>query len=97
MYSLTHYDTNYRTIKATFVNDVLQGIHTTFFNNPTSIKYYKFNKKINKYNYGNVESISLYNKDTLIEKFGLKNGKKHDWAFKWHLNHKLKYNLPIFF
>ncbi len=90
IYSLTYYDYNFRTIKGTFVNDILQGNHTTYLLHPNNIKYYKFNKQIVKYNYGNVDNISLYNKDSLVENFSIKNGKKNGWAYKWHPNHKLK-------
>ena len=90
VYTLTYYDTNYKSITATFINDILQGNHTTNFINRENVKYYKFNKKVNKFNYGNMKNISFYFKDSLVENFALKNGKKHGWAYKWHSNHKLK-------
>ena len=37
-----------------------------------------------------LKGVSIYLKNNLIEKFQIKNGKKHDWAFKWYLNNKLK-------
>ena len=90
VYTLYYYDNNYRIVKANFVNDILQGIHTSQLVNPDNIKYYRFDKKVNKYNYGILDSISLYQKDSLVENFTIKNGMKHGWAYNWYANHKLK-------
>lgn len=90
VYTIYYYDSNYRVIIGNFVNGILQGKHTSKLVNPDNINYYKFDKKVNKYNYGHLDSMSLYHKDTLIENFTIKNGKKHGWAYNWYSNHKLK-------
>ena len=77
-------------VKGTFVNDILQGVHTSQLVNPDNIKYYKFDKKINKYDYGTLKSLSLYYKDSLVENFTIKNGLKDGWAYNWYSDHKLK-------
>ena len=59
VYTLTYYDKNYKSITATFINDILQGNHITKFINRENVKYYKFNKKVNKFNYGNIKTISF--------------------------------------
>jgi len=84
IYKLKYVD-NLKEIEATFINEVLHG--------PQIITYLKnsiYNKIIKKYVYGHLISISKYKQNNLVEKFFLKDGKKNDWAFKWHSNNKLK-------
>lgn len=90
VYTLYYYDSNYRIVKANFVNGILQGSHVSQLVRPDNIKYFKFDKKINNYDYGTLKKLSLYKKDTLVENFTIKNGKKHGWAYSWYANHKLK-------
>lgn len=84
IYKLKYVD-DLKEIEATFINEILNG--------PKIITYLKnnvYNKIIKKYVYGHLISISKYKQNNLVEKFFLKNGKKNDWAFKWHTNNKLK-------
>ena len=87
IYKLFYYDSNYKIIEATFINNILQGTHIIkyIFSN-----YLKYDSIIQKFNYGELTSYSKYFKSNLIEKFNIKNGKKNGWAFKWYNNNKLK-------
>ena len=89
-YTLTYYDDNYRSIHGTFINEVLQGNLIVNLLHHNNIKYYRHNKVVKKFSYGSLESVNIYKNETLIENFKIKDGLKDDWAFKWHLNHKLK-------
>ena len=80
------YDDKWKAIEAIFVNDILHGKQITTYLNIIN----NYNKIIKTYSYGQLTSISKYKNNNLIEKFFIKNGKKDDWAFKWHSNNKLK-------
>ena len=55
VYTLYYYDSNYRVVKATFVNDILQGTHTSQLVNQKILNT-GFDEKINKYDYGSLKS-----------------------------------------
>lgn len=84
------YNNGYKKIEATFINDLLHGKKIITYLKNNFLIYSTYNKIIKTYSYGRLISISKYKKNNLIEKFFLKNGKKNDWAFKWHSNNKLK-------
>lgn len=87
---ILEYYSDYKIISATFIHNILQGKHITTFLNPNNLQNYSYDKRIKDYDCGVLKGVSLYLKNNLIEKFQIKNGKKHDWAFKWHPNNKLK-------
>ena len=83
------YNSHYKTIEASFVNNILHGKQIiTYLKN--DLDYFKHNKIIKTFNYGKLTAIGKYKNNNLIEKFYIKNGKKDGWAFKWHSNNKLK-------
>ena len=80
----------YKIIEATFVNDILHGKHIVTYLNHSNLKTFRHTKTIKTFNIGDLEAIGKYENNNLIEKKYIKNGKKHDWEFKWHTNHTLK-------
>jgi antitoxin component YwqK of YwqJK toxin-antitoxin module len=88
IYKLKYRD-EWKEIEATFVNEILHGKQIITYKN-NELEYFKNNKIIKTFNYGQLTAISKYENNNLIEKFYIKNGKKDGWDFKWHSNNKLK-------
>ena len=84
------YSNSSKEVEATFINELLHGKQIITYLKNNYLIYSNYNKIIKTYIYGRLTSISKYKNNNLIEKFCIKDGKKNDWAFKWHSNNKLK-------
>ena len=91
IYKMTFNYDEYKIIEATFINNKLHGQLIVTYLNPHNLSYIKFNKYIYTYDYGVLKSLGYYYDNNLLEKISIKDGKKHGWAYKWNINHTLKF------